>query len=151
MPKSRADPQARSCGAASSTSTCPGRRGRPQASPSTSPARWPPYVDSSTKPSNGTKYGESSEAWGFQWDNSTVSWSGGVVYLRHAGPNKTFYEGVIRALESALPDVNNGSGDRVEVYGDCQTVINQLNGVWQVGQLRKHYERVRVVERKIKK
>jgi hypothetical protein len=33
-----------------------------------------------------------------------------VVYLRHAGPNKTFYEGVIRALESALPDVNNGYG-----------------------------------------
>jgi len=109
------------------------------------------YVDSSTKPSNGTKYGESSAAWGFQWDNGTVFWRGGAVYLRHAGPNKMFYEGVIRALESALPDVNNGSGDRLEVYGDCQTVINQLNGVWRVGQLRKHYDRVRAVERKIKK
>lgn len=58
---------------------------------------------------------------------------------------------MIRALESALPDVNNGSGDRVEVYGDCRTVIDQLNGVRRVGQLQKHYDRARAVEKKIKK
>lgn len=104
------------------------------------------YVDSSTKPSNGTQYGESIAAWLIKWDRAAIFWNGGVHYIHRSGPKKTFYEGVIRALECALPDANNGYGDRVELYGDCQTVINQLQGVWGVGQLQSFYKRVKALE-----
>jgi ribonuclease HI len=109
------------------------------------------YVDSSTKGSGGTKYGESVAAWMIRYEGATLFWRCGTAYLHKSGPNKTFYEGVIRGLESALPDANNGYGDRIEVYGDCQTVINQLQGTWNVGRLEPYYKRVRALEGTFKK
>lgn len=60
------------------------------------------YVDSSTKGSSGTKYGESIAAWMLQYSRSAIMARCGVAYFHRSGPNKTFYEGIIGALESAL-------------------------------------------------
>jgi hypothetical protein len=37
------------------------------------------------------------------------------------------------------------------IYGDCQTVINQLQGTWNVGRLEPYYKRVRALEGTFKK
>jgi hypothetical protein len=75
------------------------------------------YVDSSTKSSGGTKYGESVAASMLRYEGASRFFQCGTVYLHKSGPNKTFYEGVIRGLESALPDANNGYGDRIDLRG----------------------------------
>jgi ribonuclease HI len=82
------------------------------------------FVDSSTKGDKGTRWGESIAAWMAVWGSSTVPVRAGVQYVRKYGPNVTFYEGVIRALESALTLVDGG--DDVVVYGDCLLVLNHI-------------------------
>ena len=109
------------------------------------------YVDSSTKPSKDTKYGESIAAWFLRDAKANTFYRGGVHYFHHFGPNKTFYEGIIHALESALTDVNNGSGDPIKVHGDCELVIEQLRGTRGVDKLRNWYTRVKALEGQVKK
>jgi len=80
-------------------------------------------VDSSTKPtSQKQRSGESIAAWAM-WNNATMSGAPircGVHYFNHNGPNKTFYEGIIRSLEQCLEYCWN---DEVIIKGDCQLVI----------------------------
>lgn len=106
-------------------------------------------VDSSTKKSGGTRYGESVAAWAAWWDGSTNQEPvrAGVHYFRHNGPNVTFYEGVIRALESCLGAVYNGPNgpDDIILFGDCVPVMGQLRGERAVGQMDKYYRQARAL------
>jgi ribonuclease HI len=86
------------------------------------------FVDSATKhTSKDNKYGESVAAWAAWWgdDFSSAPARCGIIYLCNEGPNKTFYQGIIRSLEQCL---SLAWGDEVYLHGDCQTVINQLKG-----------------------
>lgn len=110
------------------------------------------YVDSSTKGTGGTRWGESVAAWAAWWKGTTSQKParGGVHYFRHSGPNVTFYEGIIRALESCLGFIYNGPDDPddVAVFGDCSPVIAQLRGERQVGQMAKYHRQVMALARK---
>ncbi len=99
-------------------------------------------VDSSTKPtSSKERYGESTAAWAM-WSSTTMNEppiTCGINYFKHNGPNKTFYEGIIRALEQCMEYCWN---DEVIFKGDCQLVIQQLNKECKVVQLDKQYRQV---------
>jgi ribonuclease HI len=105
------------------------------------------FVDSSTKGADGTRWGESIAAWAAWWQGTThmTPVRAGVHYYRHSGPNVTFYEGVIRALESCLGLVYNapGAADDLVLWGDCMPVIGQLRGERAVNLMEKQYRQAR--------
>ena len=108
-------------------------------------------VDSSTKPSSKTnKYGESTACWAIYTNGigPTPTYVG-LTYRPQEGPNRIFYIGVIRALEEVFesPYVKYS----LKVCGDCQPVIDQLNGKWRVVELKPLYDQVKSLEEKIKK
>jgi ribonuclease HI len=106
-------------------------------------------VDSSTtRTSRRNRYGRSVAAWGawIEGDDEGPIRSG-VHYFRHFGPNKAFYEGVIRALEGCLQ--LGAIYSPFTVYGDCQPVLFQLMGFWAVGDLKPWYERAQSLEAQI--
>lgn|GEM_PF-2168060 len=108
------------------------------------------YIDSSTKRTKlGSHYGESVAAWGAWWDGifNEKPIRCGIHYFRHEGPNKVFYEGVIRALEQC---VSLMWVDKCIVRGDCELVIKQLRGEWRVGQMKKYFKQVQVLKIKYK-
>lgn len=102
-------------------------------------------IDSSTKRSSKkNKFGESTVAWAAWWGDSLKSIKGrpiraGVHYFQYEGPNVTFYEGVIRSLEQCLSLCWN---IEVMVFGDCQPVIQQLNGGRRVFSMKLQYDQV---------
>ncbi|MFC2017148.1 reverse transcriptase-like protein [Chloroflexota bacterium] len=108
-------------------------------------------VDSSTKPTSlRQRYGESTAAWAM-WNSATMNEPPircGINYFKHNGPNKTFYEGIIRALEQCLDYCRN---DEVIIKGDCQCVIQQLNKEWKVVELEIQYRQVKALVSKYEK
>jgi ribonuclease HI len=108
-------------------------------------------VDSSTKPiSPEIKPGESVAAWAM-WNSETMNDSPilcGISYFKQNGPNKTFYEGIIRALEQCMEYCWN---DEVIIKGDCQPVIKQLNKEWKVVALDMQYRQVQGLVSKYEK
>lgn len=100
-------------------------------------------VDSSTKPSSSKRrYGESVAAWAI-WNCAKMNESPircAFHYFNDNGPNKTFYEGIIRALEQCLEICIN---DEVIIKGDCQHVIKQLNNEIKVQILDMQYRQVK--------
>ncbi|HZS43181.1 MAG TPA: reverse transcriptase-like protein [Candidatus Paceibacterota bacterium] len=107
-------------------------------------------VDSSTKPtSKHDKRGESIAAWAAWWSNDSRGKpvAAGVHYLRHSGPNKCFYLGIIRALEHCLPMCWS---NKVIIMGDCEPVLKQLNKIWQVSSMALEYKQVMGLIKKYK-
>ena len=108
-------------------------------------------VDSSTKPtSSKQRCGESTAAWAM-WNSPTMNASPircGISYFKHNGPNKTFYEGIIRALEQCLDFCWNC---QVIIKGDCQPVIKQLNEEWKAVALDMQYRQVKALVSKYEK
>jgi len=108
------------------------------------------YVDSSTKRTKlGNRYGESVAAWGAWWDGTfnEKPIRCGIHYFRYEGPNRVFYEGIIRALEQCMSLI---WADECIVWGDCELVIKQLRGEWEVGQMKKYFKQVQALKRKYK-
>lgn len=108
-------------------------------------------VDSSTTPSSKTsKYGESAACWAI-YTGATTSTPEfvGLIYRPKEGPNKIFYIGVIRALEEMLE--SQYVQYLLKVRGDCQPVIDQLNGKWGAVEMKPFYDRVKALEKKIKR
>jgi len=108
-------------------------------------------VDSSTKPSSKTsKYGESSACWAIYTNGKiTTPEFVGLIYRPKEGPNKIFYIGVIRALEELLE--SQYVEYLLKIRGDCQPVIDQLNGKWRAVEMKPLYDQVKSLEKKIKK
>ena len=108
-------------------------------------------VDSSTKAtSSKQRSGESTAAWAM-WNSPTMNEPPircGISYFKHNGPNKTFYEGIIRALEQCLEYCWN---DEVIIKGDCQLVIQQLNKECKVVELAMQYRQVQALVSKYEK
>ena len=107
------------------------------------------FVDSSTKKSsNKNKYGESVAAWGAWWDKTfhEKPVRCGIHYFKYEGPNKCFYEGIIRALEQCMPLI--WEDNEIIVSGDCKPVIEQLNGERKVGDMRKYFNQVQGIKNK---
>jgi len=108
-------------------------------------------VDSSTKgTSPKQKYGESTAAWAM-WNSATINKPPtrcGINYFNHNGPNRTFYEGIIRALEQCL---DYCWSDEVIIKGDCQLVIQQLNKECKVVELDMLYRQVQALVSKYEK
>lgn len=65
----------------------------------------------------------------------------GAIYSSYEGPNKIFYDGVIRALESCFYLARDS--DEVYVIGDCKPVIQQLKGERKVEELKSLYNQVK--------
>jgi len=107
------------------------------------------FIDSSTKRTRrGNRYGESVVAWGAWW-NGTLNEKPircGIHYFRYEGPNKVFYEGIIRALEQCMPLI--WEEDELIIRGDCEPVLKQLRGEWNVGQMKKYFRQVQALKRK---
>jgi ribonuclease HI len=84
-------------------------------------------LDTSTKPTSKTnKYGNTTTAWVARWNKpSNPVVRADIQFLYHEGPNKAFYDGIIRALETLYHMCH--STDRIVIYGDCKLVIDQLN------------------------
>ena len=99
-------------------------------------------IDSSTKASSkSSKYGESSAAWAVWWNNiDRVPIRAGSLYLWKEGPNKIFYDGLIRALEACFYLVHKG--DEVTIYGDNQHVIQQLQGGKGVREMQPYFNQI---------
>lgn len=109
------------------------------------------YIDSSTLPSSNTsKYGRSSGAWSAWWSKAEGRpLRAGTIYLSHEGPNKIFYDCLIRALESCLFLLHKN--DSIEVFGDCDQVIKQLNGERRVLEMLPFYKQIKYgIEKKYK-
>jgi len=107
-------------------------------------------IDSSTNPSSRTnKYGESVAVWGVWRDNEKKAkpLRCGIHYFCYEGPNKTFYQGVIRALEQCLEMYWK---EEVIVFGDCKPVIEQLNGERALNKMQKEYRQVQALIKKYK-
>ena len=78
-------------------------------------------VDSSTKGSRQSKYGESVACWGiFINELSGMPSRIGIIYSKHEGPNTIFYVGVIRALEDCFHLGHENCS--IKVMGDCKSV-----------------------------
>ncbi len=54
----------------------------------------------------------------------------GAIYSDYEGPNKIFFDGIIRALEACFFIAKRGLSELI-IVGDCEPVINQLNEVWK--------------------
>jgi len=101
-------------------------------------------IDSATKRSTKrNKYGESVAAW-CAWEESSmkIPFRCGIHYFNYEGPNKTFYQGVIRSLEQCLDACWE---DKVNVLGDCKLVIEQLKGKYKIRQMQKEYRQVQAL------
>ncbi len=108
-------------------------------------------VDSSTIASSKTsKYGESAACWAiYTSENILTPEYVGLAYRPKEGPNKIFYVGIIRALEELLasPYIEYS----LKIKGDCQPVIDQLNGKRGIAEMKPLYDQVKSLEKKIKK
>jgi len=105
-------------------------------------------VDSSTKGSKNSKYGESTAFWAvFLGESSKMPSQVGMIYRNREGPNKMFYIGVIYALEDFIHAHFNKCD--VEVRGDCLPVINQLCKKWSVNELKPFYDLVKNLEKQL--
>lgn len=100
-------------------------------------------LDTSTKRSSRTsKYGESTIAWVARWNKPTsVVVRSGIEYVYFEGPNKVFYDGIIRVLQSCFylchPE------DKLVIFGDCKLVIDQINSVpWTNSQMLPFWKQV---------
>ena len=102
-------------------------------------------IDSSTKPSSSKRrYGESIAAWAI-WNYANMNEPPircAFHYFRDNGPNRTFYEGIIRALEQCLEICWK---DEVIIKGDCQHVIKQLNDEIKAQILDMQYRQVKAL------
>jgi hypothetical protein len=107
-------------------------------------------VDNATKPTSKTnKYGESTVAWAAWWGKVTPRpCKAGIIYMKYEGPNKSFYEGIIRGLEGCMWMVEEG--DIVNVAGDCKLVIDQLNAGQSTGDMEIYFNQVMSLKRKLK-
>jgi len=108
-------------------------------------------VDSSTKPfSKTSKYGESAACWAiYTSEIASLPEYVGLVYRPKEGPNKIFYIGIIRALEELAE--SQYVEYLLKIRGDCQPVIDQLNGKWRAVEMKPLYDQVKSLEEKIKK
>jgi len=106
-------------------------------------------IDSSTKRTSKTdKYGESTAAWAAWWRDELKKEKPircGIHYLRREGPNKIFYEGIIRALEQCLDLCWD---DNIFIWGDCMAVIDQLNGKRNIDWMRSKNNQVKALIKK---
>ena len=102
-------------------------------------------VDSSTK-FTGNRYGKSTAAWTIYRKSDLIA--SGVIYYYNHGPNKVFYEGIIAALSQIeLEHLDKQWKAHIIVYGDCLSVIDQLNARIAVKQLNKYYDKVKAYEK----
>lgn len=109
-------------------------------------------IDSSTKHASRTnRYGESTAAWGAWWSNNKKCKpvKAGIHYFRNEGPNKAFYQGVIGALEQSMGMCWPNSD--IVIFGDCQPVINQLDGTWTVNKMQDEYDEVQALVRRYRR
>jgi ribonuclease HI len=108
-------------------------------------------IDSSTKPSSKTsKYGESAACWAiYPSEITSPPEYVGLIYRPKEGPNKIFYIGVIRALEELFE--SQYVKYSLKIRGDCQPVIDQLNGKWRAVGMKSLYDQVKSLEKKIMK
>lgn len=98
-------------------------------------------VDSSTKPSQLSRYGKSTAAWTTEVNNSIVR--SGLIYCCNNGPNKILYEGILAALSTLDPEHFYEAGtDSVTVFVDSQIILNQLNKKAEAIKMSKHYDLV---------
>jgi ribonuclease HI len=101
------------------------------------------YIDSSTRGQGGIKYGRSTAFWLAKWEEEfreNEPCRIGVYYNCRQGPNKIFFEGVIRALESCY-----SIGHRnciIKIIGDCDTVIKILQREWTARDLAPFFSEV---------
>jgi hypothetical protein len=103
------------------------------------------YVDSCTKRTNkNNKYGESTAAWAF-WNDNIGPIRCGINYFKYAGPNKTFYQGIIRSLEQCLDCCWE---DEIFVCGDCIPVIGQLRGEREINSMVSEHNQTQALVRK---
>lgn len=107
-------------------------------------------IDSSTKGTKVDKYGESVAAWAAWWQDELKKDKPvrcGIHYLRREGPNKIFYEGIIRALEQCLELCWD---DEIYIWGDCVAVIDQLNGKRNIDWMHSKNKQVKALIKKYK-
>jgi ribonuclease HI len=106
-------------------------------------------IDSSTKGSKRNKYGKSTAFWCAFWNEvKDIPCRAGVVYSLKEGPNKIFYDGIIRALEACFYMVYDNCP--VKVMGDNELVIKQLKGERNVDKMKKLHSQVKGLEFKYK-
>jgi len=70
----------------------------------------------------------------------------GLIYSDFEGPNKIFYDGIIRALDSCMYLVKKEKIEQLIIVGDCEPVIMQLVGKRRIGELKKFYNQVKHYE-----
>ncbi len=107
------------------------------------------FIDSATKRTNRyNKYGESIAAWAI-WRNGMLNEKPikcGIHYFKYEGPNKVFYEGIIRGLEQCMSLI--WDEDELIILGDCKPVLGQLKGEIAVGKMEKYFDQVQALKRK---
>jgi ribonuclease HI len=75
----------------------------------------------------------------------------GLIYSDYEGPNKIFYDGIIRALDSCMYLVKQETITQAIILGDCQPVINQLLHKRRINKLEKLYKQVKHYETEYRK
>ncbi len=74
----------------------------------------------------------------------------GAIYCDYEGPNKIFYDGIIRSLDGCLFLTKRHSPLKVIVIGDCEPVIKQLKNQWQSKKMKSFYLQTKGIEKKYK-
>lgn len=102
-------------------------------------------IDSSTK--KGKNWGESTIAWAAWWNKiDGMPFRAAAYYLKKEGPNKSFYDGVIRILDTLWYCCYKE--DKLIIHGDCLLVINHINAKKHNGvMLMPFYRQVKKLER----
>lgn len=102
-------------------------------------------IDTTTRGTKKSRYGESTACWCAFKDKITGRpFRAGFIYNEYDGPNKIFYEGIIRALEICLSIYLRDC--TVIVKGDNLFVINQLKQKIGHRELERYYNQVKALE-----
>jgi ribonuclease HI len=72
-----------------------------------------------------------------------------LIYRPKEGPNRIFYIGVICALEELFKSTYVNY--LLKIRGDCQPVIDQMNGKWRAVEMKPLYDQVKSLEEKYKR
>jgi len=83
-------------------------------------------IDTSTKTNGKSKCGESIIIWAAWWNEiRDMPYRTDCIYIIHECPNKVFYDGLLRILQSCRHLCHRGK--KMIIFGDCKLVMDHVN------------------------
>ena len=108
-------------------------------------------VDHSTKGPGTSKWGKSAACWALFYRLDRMPYEVGLLYSHNERTNRMFFRGVLAGLEYCIDNDKENSCDYgLVVKGDCECVINVLNGKTGRYKLSRFYDIAKHLEERLK-